>query len=368
MSDILKELKEKENRVRNFMKREKLGAVLLTKQNNFAWFTGGKDNHVLTASEMGVASILILKNEKFLITSNIEAPRIMDEELKGLGFTLKYYPWQEKKDKIKIISSLTRGIEVGSDDSHPDTRNIDSILSQERYSLTNSEIVRYKALGRSASRRVGELCKKIKPGNTEHEVAGMIAESLLPEGITPIVILIAADERIKKYRHPIPTDKKIKKCVMVVVCARKWGLIASFTRLIHFGKVSRDLRKKHNAVVNVDAAFILNTRPGKIVSEIFEEGLKAYRLNGFADEWRLHHQGGATGYGARDYVGTSGERQKVLPNQAFAWNPSITGTKSEDTIIASEDKTEIITAAPDWPMVHTVWNGKSITRPDILER
>ena len=368
MSDILKELKEKESRVRSFMQREKLGAVLLTKQNNFAWFTGGKDNHVVTASEMGVASILITKNEKFLITNNIEAPRIMDEELKNMGFKLEHYPWHDKEAKTDIISSLTDGMEVGSDDGYSGTKDINNILGPLRYSLTSYEIARYRALGRLSSRKVGELCKKIKPGNTEHEVAGMVAESLLSEGITPHVLLIAADERIKKYRHPIPTDKKIKKYVMVVVCARKWGLIASWTRLVHFGRIPDDLRKRHTAVVNVDAAFILNTRPGRVVGDIFDGALRAYRENGFADEWRLHHQGGPTGYAGRDYVGTSGEKQKVLPNQAFAWNPSITGTKSEDTIIALEDKTEVITATPNWPTVRTTWNGKSLTRPDILER
>ena len=93
-----------------------------------------------------------------------------------------------------------------------------------------------------------------------------------------------------------------------------------------------------------------------------------YAKTGFRDEWKLHHQGGATGYSGRDYKGTSNSKEIVELNQAFAWNPSITGTKSEDTIIALKDKTEIITQAADWPMLTIKYEDQVIQRPDIYIR
>lgn len=39
--------------------------------------------------------------------------------------------------------------------------------------------------------------------------------------------------------------------------------------------------------------------------------------------------------------------------QAFAWNPTITGTKVEDTALVIGDNVELITSTPDWPVIET---------------
>ncbi|MFH1825361.1 MAG: M24 family metallopeptidase [Candidatus Firestonebacteria bacterium] len=364
--NLEKEILEKEERVRQFLKKHNLDGILITKQNNFAWWTRGGDNHVVTASQDGVASILVTHDKKYIITSNIEACRIMDEEVKGQDFILEKYNWWEDAKKLGIIKKIVNSGNIGTDDGFGGYKNIDNVFARLRYSLTEEEIKRYKWLGGMSGKAMVDVCKKIKRGDTEFEVAGALSQELLKEGITPVVLLVAADDRISKYRHPIPTNKKIKKVVMVVVCARKWGLIVSLTRIVHFGKIPSELRKKHNAVVKVDAAFNLNTIVGANVGEIFKKALSIYKQTGFEDEWRLHHQGGSTGYAGRDYKATSENNEVVLVNQGFAWNPSITGTKSEDTIIVRKDKIEVISETPNWPMIEVKIDGKKILRADIL--
>jgi antitoxin VapB len=57
----------------------------------------------------------------------------------------------------------------------------------------------------------------------------------------------------------------------------------------------------------------------------------------------------------------------VLENQPFAWNPSITGTKGEDTIITNSTGFSVVTAGSgQWPMVAVDIDGQNILRPDIL--
>jgi antitoxin VapB len=110
-------------------------------------------------------------------------------------------------------------------------------------------------------------------------------------------------------------------------------------------------------------------RPGKSVSQVFAEARAAYSRNGYPDEWQLHHQGGAVGYQPREYIATPECAETVLANQAFAWNPSVRGTKSEDTMLVREQGFELLTApSPAWPAVVIEEGGEPIPRADILVR
>jgi antitoxin VapB len=154
---------------------------------------------------------------------------------------------------------------------------------------------------------------------------------------------------------------------MLVTCGRRDGLIASATRLVQLGPVPKDLARRQEACARIDAAFIAATREGATAAEIFKAGEAAYAAEGYDGEWKLHHQGGAAGYETRDWFGTPAGTQVVTAPQAFAWNPSITGTKVEDTILLTASGVEIITATGTWPTVTVSAGGLTLERPAILE-
>ncbi|MFU8772374.1 MAG: aminopeptidase P family protein, partial [Anaerolineales bacterium] len=83
-------------------------------------------------------------------------------------------------------------------------------------------------------------------------------------------------------------------------------------------------------------------------------------------EWMHHHQGGPAGYEPREGLVTPGSKQQVFSGQAYAWNPTISGVKSEDTILVGEDRNQVLTAIPDWPAIRVTVGGIEIERPDIL--
>jgi antitoxin VapB len=238
-----------------------------------------------------------------------------------------------------------------------------------RWSLTDMEVQRYRLCGQLTSSAIEAACRQIQIGDTEFEIAARLEFEVQRSGASNYVTLVATDRRVFEYRHPIPTAKKLEKYAMLVVCAEYRGLIASCTRFVHFGAISEEIRQKQQAVCNVDAAVNLATKPGRTLGEIFADLQAAYAQNGFADEWKLHHQGGSTGYAGRDVMGTPGCAEVVLNNQAFAWNPSITGTKSEDTILVSEHGIELITqASAAWPKVTGRCGAGELARADILVR
>ncbi|MCD6169258.1 MAG: M24 family metallopeptidase [Candidatus Latescibacteria bacterium] len=352
------EVDVKRQKVREFLDRRCLAGILLTRQSSFSWYTAGGENFVAINSDSGAASILATPEKDYVISDNIEAPRIQAEEVAGLGFELAQFEWYQPERREEIIKDLTRGGTVATD-----TGPLADEFSQLRYSLTEGEIGRYRWLGKNTGESVSRVCQSLRVGVKESQIAGRLSENLLSKKIVPVVLLVATDDRIEKFRHPLPTERRLVRYAMIVVCARRWGLIVSMTRLVHLGKLPEPLRKKHNAVVQVDATFISHTLPGNPIKQIFEKAVHSYKQVGFGDQWKLHHQGGATGYATRDFKATLNSTQIVQENQAYAWNPSITGTKSEDTIIALSDKTEVITEIEDWPMIQT----GGIKRPDILQ-
>ena len=361
------EMREKERRARELMEKEGLDALALSTQANFAWFTCGGDNHVGIASEVGVATAVITRDAKYIITDNIEARRILDEEVTGQGFEFKTCNWYDDKRSDFMKEIVGNGV-LGADTPMAGAKNISAALDPYRYNLTKEEIERYRWVGKNTAECMAEACNEVERGMTEHQVAGLLNKKVFERGMIPVTTLMAADERIGLYRHPIPTDKKVDRYVMLVTGTRKWGLVISATRLVHFGDLSPELRRKHDAVAQVDAAYIAATKVGARQGDILQSAVDTYARTGFGEEWKLHHQGGPTGYKPRESRVTTGTDALVIENQAYGWNPSITGTKSEDTIIATLNGTEILSEIAGWPMIEVNINGEKLMRPDILIR
>jgi antitoxin VapB len=358
------ELKVKRDRICHLLKNKKLDGIILVKNSNIAWLTGGIENRIVYTSEEGAVRLIVSKDKILVLTNNIEAERILKEEKLGeKGFQPITNQWFEKD----LLSDLTKDYRLGADCYLPGVNNLQEEIKQLHFSLLPGEIKRYKILGKETSKIVSKICKNIRPGETENEIRGRLAQELWCKNINPHLILIGSDERIFTYRHPIPKDKKIRKYVMVVVCAEQDGLIVNMTRFVYFGLIPQGLKEKSWAVAKVDASFILNTKIGVKIADIFQNAISAYKEVGYPDEWKFHHQGGAAGYETRDYIATPDSLQIVQPNQVFTWNPSIKGAKSEDTILVTEKGYEIITEDSDWPKIEINYQGKKIARPVILQ-
>jgi len=361
------EIEAKVCRVREFMRSRNLDAVALGTQAGFAWITAGADNHVGLSSEGGVATVVITPTARHIVASMIEGPRIGDEEIEGLGFELHVHPWHTEGPEL-TIERLATGGAVASDSPLPGAENLAAPLARLRWTLLPPEVQRYREVGRACATILEGLAREIEPGMTELAIAGRMQRQVFAAGLLPNVCLVAADERVHRYRHPIPTEKRLERHAMLVIGARRWGLCVSATRCVHFGPPPEELLRRHEAVCAVDACLILGTRTPESIDSVIGEAIAEYERQGFPDEWKLHHQGGATGYAARDYRAAPASVEMVLPNQAFAWNPSIAGTKSEDTILATESDPEVLSRTEDWPLLTATCTRGSLDRPAILER
>jgi Xaa-Pro aminopeptidase len=340
-------MNEKETRLLKLCQARGVDGFILRRRANIAWLTDGADTHIDLSTRLGFGMVVWTPQKTTLYADNIEMPRFRAEELAGRDWEFVERHWTDA-------------------DPHPHGKFLsdwpEDHIAGCRYSLTDAELERVRVLGREATEALTTALKQIKRGATEHMLAGYIAGGLRTRGIFSPVVLVASDERIQKFRHPIPTSKKIESVVMAAICAERHGLVVSATRIVHFGPIPAELRRRHEAVCRVDAAYHAATRPGVRWCDALAAGLKVYKDAGFPDEWRLHHQGGPMGYELREFKATQAETRSVQANQLAGWNPTITGTKSEDTIVSTG---EVVTGSPDWPMLKV---GEGVERPDILER
>jgi Xaa-Pro dipeptidase len=370
-AELMTEIQAKLQRVRDFLVQQQLAGVLLSRVDNFSWVTAGiADNHIVITSEVGAASLLVMRDgRKFVLANNSEMPRLLREDLTALGYEPKSYPWyDEKRARLEAVAEIAHGRPVGTDVPDGHLRAVGDGFASLRYQLTDSEIKKYRSVGRSASEAVAAVCRTLSPGVSEREMEAMASSELMRRGLRPTVLLMGVDHRVYDYHHHSPTDLRLSKYAIVNVCARRWGLVASVARFVHFGPLEPELKSKLQAAMLISAKYEAHSKPGVTAGQMIDWAKTWFAGAGFPGLWQDHHQGGAIGYAEREWLAVPGSKEVIHDHQAFAWNPIIRGALSFDTIIVYPDHVENITQIPDWPTVPVEVDGVKYPMPDILIR
>jgi antitoxin VapB len=358
------ELDAKHEKLVEYMRANRLSGILIRRNENVAWITGGAvELRVLTPCETGVASILVTaEGKRYYFTTENEAPRLHDEEFGALDFEPVLFPWYAD-NTVAAVARLAGG-PLGSD--MPGAGLTPVNLYPLRASLSDSEIARYRWLGAETVAATVESLYQVEPGLSEYDLEALTAANLLKRGIQPSVYLFAVDERIYKYKHAVARGKRLKQYGMLNLCSRKWGLAISITRFVHFGPLPDELEARFKSAAQVNAALLDASCVGATSAELFQVAHAAYAAEGFPGEEKFHHQGGPTGYGEREWVATPNGTEVVVNNQAFAWNPSIRGGKTEDTVILRNGNIEWLTATRELPEIEATANGKVYPAAGVL--
>jgi Xaa-Pro aminopeptidase len=354
------ELEAKSALLKDAVERNGLGGIRLRGQDWFAWATCGGSSAVLLASERGVAEVLVTADGVRVLTSAIEGGRLRDEELPD-GLELVTFEWADMNERESFVLDAAGTSPIASDLPSAEEVALPGLLVAEKRRLRGSEIARYRDLGQAAAAAMTETLARVAPEQTELEVAGLGAEALLRRGIEPALVLVAGSRRVDRYRHPRPTASPIGDRVAVVFCGRRHGLYANLTRSAYFRTPTSAERADATVVARVEAAAWNASTPGATLGEIYATITDAYARLGHAGAERHHHQGGTTGYLSREALATPGSPVEVVPPVAMAWNPSLPGSKIEDTILRTAESLEVLTVDPSWPMVEV--EGRE--RPDL---
>ncbi|OLP66905.1 hypothetical protein BACPU_02640 [Bacillus pumilus] len=354
--------------VRSLMEEKQLDGVLIQKRNNFSWLTGGRRNHIVLNTPDGVCQLLVWKDDIVLIVNQMEEKRIIEEEMAYFDHPYQVVTMDWFEDDYTYIQTITKEKRIGTDTQMEGFEYIEPSLSHVRSILSASQISQYETLCYDAAVIVESVCKDMLPGQTEHEIASLVAQKAIAQGMTIEVLLVATDDRIHQYRHPIPTEKALQKHALVVLCAERHGLVANVTRSVYFGHLPKALEENKVRLARIDTVMNAATRPGRTIGEVLKAGIAQYEKEGFPDSWKKLHQGGKTGFVSREIIAVPSSTEEVQLHQVYTWNPSLPGLKSEDTMIVEKEGNRFLTYTGQWGYIEIEHEGNMYRRPDILVR
>jgi Xaa-Pro dipeptidase len=365
-AELAQERAAKQQRLREFLDARNLNALLIRRNENLAWITAGAiDRRVLLPSDTGIPTLLLRGDSKVLVlVPNNEFQRLADEDLPSLGYETVVFPWHESVSGTRL--QQLAGDRVAADIPTPGATLVN--LAPLRAPLLETEITRYRWLARATAEATTSVLLSLTPGTSEPEMNARVAYELWRRRIEPSVLLMAVDDRIRRYKHALAHTARLEKYGMVNLCARRWGLAVSITRFVHFGPIPADLADRFAASAFVNARLLHATRAGRTAAQLFAVAADAYREAGFPGEEAHHHQGGPTGYAEREWVATPNGTETVTDPEAFAWNPSIQGGKVEDTTLLRHGRIEVLTETPQLPIAQTKVDADTYTSAGVLIR
>ncbi|MES2299594.1 MAG: hypothetical protein V4582_21330 [Pseudomonadota bacterium] len=124
-----------------------------------------------------------------------------------------------------------------------------------------------------------------------------------------------------------------------------YGLYANLTRFVAFGAAPPGQAE----LMGIEATGLAACVPGNALAALYHALAQAYRHTGLEQAIAEHHQGGVSGYQAREMLATAASALEMRCGMALAFNPSVAGNKIEDTFLLTGHGLEDLTLDLDWP-------------------
>src|SRR5258708_3767685 len=112
LADRRKDIDQKQSWVAGLLADSGCEGLLALEPENFSWLTSGAmARGVLDGREL--PAVYFSADQRWIISANADSQRLFDEELDGLGFQLKEWPWYAGREQL--IADLCHGRVVASD-------------------------------------------------------------------------------------------------------------------------------------------------------------------------------------------------------------------------------------------------------------
>lgn len=340
-------------------------AAILLVPAHIAWFTGGMSLRGLYA-EAERPGIWTNGRTRWLVCGNADTQRLFDEDLDGLGFMLKEWPWAG--GRAQLLGDLVVGKKVASDRPFPNMPLLVDRLRPELRPLYPTDYERFAILGRNVAHALEATARGLNRGDSEQEVAGQIAHRVLHHGAEVHSVSVSADNRGAKFRRSGFTDARIESRCTLQLTAVQAGLHVTAARTVCFGPPDDTFRAAFEAACKLSAVFRSTTKPTATVSTAIESGYQLLKITPFEHEWRLSTAGYGTGWVAADELRKAGHDEHFADHQPIVWQPRIGSAAVVDTVVVTPDGADAVTLPEGWPFKRFNIGGRGYEIPDVLVR
>jgi Xaa-Pro dipeptidase len=339
--------------------------LLVLHPPNFRWLTSGAQPVGLFGRDESPA-LYFSAQQRWLIASATDSPRLFAEDLDGLGFMLKEWSWTASREQL--LADLVFGRSVACDLPFRDCRFAGTFFASERRKLTPYEAARLADLGGLVTHAVEATARNFTWGDSEEEIAGHLAHRLYRHGADPAAIQVTGDDRGRTFRRRAYRSEPVERWCVVQATGRKFGLHATVARTVFRAPPDQDGRDEFEAALRVRVVHLATARPGDRVAVSLDAGKAILRPTPFEHEWRLAPPVCLTGREPSEGVFLPAAGDRWALGWAAVWQERVGAAAVVDTYWLSEDGWHLVTPPDDWPIRRAVSQGRTFDLADLLVR
>lgn len=336
--------------IRRKLQETKADCLIVTKPANVTYATGftGDDSWAVTT-----------KRTTYLVTDSryaeqahgeclgsviIERPAAMTDAIAKLLRRLKSVNTVAVEDTTSL-ADFTR-LKRASDTR---LKSVTGLIETVRSIKDSSEIAAIKAAGSIATQALKNTLRRLKPGITESEFAGMLGLEIRRLGaVSSFDTIVAFGPNASRPHHQSSTTKlRRKDTVLIDFGARYKGYCSDITRCFAMGRPSALYSKAQQAVQQAQAAAIGALKAGVRIDCVDAAARAVIRNSG------LPVYGHGTGHGLGLEIHEvpflkAKECQKLRAGQVITIEPGIyipgkLGVRIEDDVLITETGCEVLT-------------------------
>ena len=393
------EFNAKVERARAFYLQENLAGLILADPANVNWMLGGDAASSVYPPGGGAPAFLVTGKSIYLIAADGELQHVQNQFAKSLVIASTSIPWTGALGSRKLYLEAERLIpqRIGTDtmplparplsrferrvlygdkaeekkDADPVTDRLQMLgarMRALRFPLLDPELERYRAFGKQLARVCESVARQIEVGQSDFEITALAARELYRQELVPVSIRIALDDTAMTASSVAPRGETLARFAQISLTARKSGLHASVTRLVHFGPVPEKLAKRQNGVTKTMAGLIEALKPGQKVAEMIKPVPPPGGQEKVARVWQALPLGWSTGYQEKEFFLSPIGQEFVDEGMVCVLQPQLEGARIEETVRLESKGFEILTAPGDWPVLELTVRGQSLKLPGILVR